>query len=123
LASADTLKNILAESKTNNSAIIRVEKLSLSFGGVRALTDISIDVKENEILAIIGPNGAGKTCLLNCISGFYRPQQGEIFYRDERITRKRPTPLPSSDWPAHSRTSSFIQAFLRWITSWQPGMF
>jgi branched-chain amino acid transport system ATP-binding protein len=90
LASADILKNIPAENKTNNSVIIRVENLSLSFGGVKALTDISIDVKENEILAIIGPNGAGKTCLLNCISGFYRPQQGEIFYRDERITRKRP---------------------------------
>jgi branched-chain amino acid transport system ATP-binding protein len=67
-----------------------VENLSLSFGGVKALSDVSVDVRENEILAVIGPNGAGKTCLLNCISGFYRPQKGDIFYRDQRITRKRP---------------------------------
>jgi branched-chain amino acid transport system ATP-binding protein len=90
VASTDTLENNTAGSATAGSAIIRIENLSLSFGGVKALTDISVDVKENEILAIIGPNGAGKTCLLNCISGFYRPQKGEIFYHDQRITRKRP---------------------------------
>jgi branched-chain amino acid transport system ATP-binding protein len=49
---------------------IKIENLSLSFGGVKALTDIDIEVKDKEILAIIGPNGAGKTCKLNCISGF-----------------------------------------------------
>ena len=59
---------------------MRIENLSLSFGGVKALIDISLDIKDNEILAIIGPNGAGKTCLLNCISGFYKPQKGEIYY-------------------------------------------
>jgi branched-chain amino acid transport system ATP-binding protein len=90
LDSTDTLENNTAGSATAGSAIIRIENLSLSFGGVKALTDISVGVKENEILAIIGPNGAGKTCLLNCISGFYRPQKGEIFYHDQRITRKRP---------------------------------
>ena len=62
----------------------------MSFGGVKALTDISIDVKEGEILAIIGPNGAGKTCVLNCLNGFYKPQKGEIFLGDKRITRIRP---------------------------------
>ena len=69
---------------------IRIENLSLSFGGVKALTDVSLDVRENEILAIIGPNGAGKTCLLNCISGFYKPQKGEIYFEDRRITSIRP---------------------------------
>jgi branched-chain amino acid transport system ATP-binding protein len=69
---------------------IRVENLSLSFGGVKALTDVSIDIRENEILAIIGPNGAGKTCVLNCINGFYKPQKGEIYFEDKRITRIRP---------------------------------
>jgi branched-chain amino acid transport system ATP-binding protein len=69
---------------------IRIENLSLSFGGVKALTDISIDIKEHEILAIIGPNGAGKTCVLNCINGFYKPGQGEIYFEDQRITRIRP---------------------------------
>ena len=74
----------------DNQAKIHIESLSLSFGGVKALIDVSLDVKDNEILAIIGPNGAGKTCLLNCISGFYKPQQGEIYYESQRITRTRP---------------------------------
>ncbi len=75
-----------AESKNK----IRIENLFLSFGGVKALTDVSIDIKAGEILAIIGPNGAGKTCVLNCINGFYKPQRGEIYFEDQRITRIRP---------------------------------
>ena len=58
---------------------MHIDSLSLSFGGVRALTEVSLDIRDNEILAIIGPNGAGKTALLNCINGFYKPQKGEIF--------------------------------------------
>jgi len=73
-----------------NQTKIQIKNLSLSFGGVRALTDISVDIRENEILAIIGPNGAGKTCLLNCINGFYKPQEGEIYYEGRNITRIRP---------------------------------
>jgi branched-chain amino acid transport system ATP-binding protein len=69
---------------------LRIDSLSLSFGGVKAISDLSLDVRDNEILAIIGPNGAGKTALLNCISGFYKPQKGEIHYDGRRITRMRP---------------------------------
>jgi branched-chain amino acid transport system ATP-binding protein len=69
---------------------LRIENLSLSFGGVRALIDLSLDIRDGEILAIIGPNGAGKTCILNCINGFYKPQKGEITYNGQRITRMRP---------------------------------
>ena len=69
---------------------LRVENLSLSFGGIQALSDINVDIRDNEILAIIGPNGAGKTCLLNCLNGFYKPQKGEIFFEGQRITRIRP---------------------------------
>jgi len=69
---------------------LRIENLSLSFGGVRALVEVSFDIRDKEILAIIGPNGAGKTCLLNCISGFYKPQAGEIYYEGQKITRMRP---------------------------------
>jgi branched-chain amino acid transport system ATP-binding protein len=69
---------------------IKIEHLSLAFGGVKALTDIDIDIRDKEILAIIGPNGAGKTCILNCINGFYKPQAGEIFFEGKRITRIRP---------------------------------
>ena len=69
---------------------IQVRNLSLSFKGVKALNDVSFDIKDNEILAIIGPNGAGKTCLLNCINGFYKPQKGEIYFEGQRITGIRP---------------------------------
>jgi len=70
---------------TEKETVLSVRDLSLSFGGVRALTDISLDIHKNEILAIIGPNGAGKTCLLNCINGFYKPQKGEIRYNGRKI--------------------------------------
>jgi len=63
-----------------------IDDVSLSFGGVSALNDVTVEIKENEILAIIGPNGAGKTCLFNCITGFYHPQQGRIIYEGIDIT-------------------------------------
>jgi branched-chain amino acid transport system ATP-binding protein len=69
---------------------LRIENLTLRFGGVAALTDVNLEVRNNEILAIIGPNGAGKTALLNCINGFYKPQQGEIYYAGKKIARMRP---------------------------------
>jgi len=61
--------------------VLEVSHISLSFGGVKALTDISFDIREHEIRAIIGPNGAGKSSMLNCINGVYQPQQGSITYR------------------------------------------
>ena len=66
--------------ETDRQVKLRIDNLSLSFGGVRALIEVSMDVRDNEILAIIGPNGAGKTALLNCINGFYEPQKGESYY-------------------------------------------
>jgi branched-chain amino acid transport system ATP-binding protein len=76
-----------------NRVKLRIENLSLNFGGVAALTDINLEVREKEILAVIGPNGAGKTALLNCINGFYKPQKGEIYFEGRRITRLRPDRL------------------------------
>jgi branched-chain amino acid transport system ATP-binding protein len=61
--------------------VLKLDSISLSFGGVKALTDISFDVREHEIRAIIGPNGAGKSSMLNVINGVYRPQQGTITFR------------------------------------------
>ena len=72
---------------------LRIESVQLNFGGVTALLDINLEVRQSEILAIIGPNGAGKTSLLNCISGLYHPQRGSITYvnhREHEITRMRP---------------------------------
>ena len=63
--------------------ILRLENISLAFGGVKALTDISFDVREHEIRAIIGPNGAGKSSMLNVINGVYRPQHGTIAFHGE----------------------------------------
>ena len=60
--------------------ILSVNNISLSFGGVKALTDISFDILEGEIRAIIGPNGAGKSSMLNVINGFYHPQEGEVWF-------------------------------------------
>jgi branched-chain amino acid transport system ATP-binding protein len=66
--------------------ILDVQNISLSFGGVKALTDISFDVREHEVRAIIGPNGAGKSSMLNCINGVYQPQQGSITFRGQTFT-------------------------------------
>jgi branched-chain amino acid transport system ATP-binding protein len=85
-----TVADLKKPTSVDKKVKIRIENLSLSFGGVKALSDVSIDIKEQEILAIIGPNGAGKTCILNCINGFYKPRQGEIYFEANRITRIRP---------------------------------
>jgi branched-chain amino acid transport system ATP-binding protein len=84
------LKKPASSQVAEKPTVIKIEHLYLSFGGVKALTDINIDIKAGEILAIIGPNGAGKTCVLNCINGFYKPQKGNIFFGDKNITRIRP---------------------------------
>ncbi len=70
--------------------ILSVDNISLGFGGVKALTDVSVAVHEHEIMAIIGPNGAGKTSLLNCINGVYRAQEGSITFKGQTRTRMRP---------------------------------
>jgi branched-chain amino acid transport system ATP-binding protein len=66
---------------------LQVERVSLSFGGTTVLSEISFGVRKGEIRAIIGPNGAGKTSMLNCISGFYRPQSGQITFGQNDLTR------------------------------------
>jgi branched-chain amino acid transport system ATP-binding protein len=63
-----------------------VESLTLQFGGITALNKIDLRVHTGELIAVIGPNGAGKTSLLNCITGYYKPQQGQIFFNGEEIT-------------------------------------
>jgi branched-chain amino acid transport system ATP-binding protein len=70
--------------------LLSVEGVSLAFGGVKALTDVSFDVRKGEIRAIIGPNGAGKTSMLNVINGFYHPNHGSITFKGQTRTRMRP---------------------------------
>jgi len=65
---------------------LKVEDLWLNFGRIQALAGVTFSIDKIELLGIIGPNGAGKTCILNCISGFYRPQKGRVFWRGRDIT-------------------------------------
>src|SRR5579864_5090997 len=76
--------------KQIGAPILRADRVSLSFGGVKALTDISLEIRAHEILAIIGPNGAGKTSMLNVINGFYHPQRGTITWKGEKRRQMRP---------------------------------
>ena len=69
--------------------LLEVEDISLSFGGVKAIEDVSFDVREHEIRAIIGPNGAGKSSMINCINGFYHPQQGSITFKGVKRRQMR----------------------------------
>jgi branched-chain amino acid transport system ATP-binding protein len=70
--------------------VLEVKNISLSFGGVKAITDSSFSVLEHEIKAIIGPNGAGKSSLLNCINGIYQPQEGSIAFKGEVLEKITP---------------------------------
>jgi branched-chain amino acid transport system ATP-binding protein len=85
---SDSSEGIVQRSKAE--ILLSVENVSLSFGGVKAIRDVSFDIRKGEVRAIIGPNGAGKTSMLNCINGFYHPQQGCITYKGERRARMRP---------------------------------
>ncbi len=70
--------------------VLDVQNISLAFGGVKALTDISFNVREHEVQAIIGPNGAGKSSMLNCINGVYQPQAGQITLRGRSFKQMSP---------------------------------
>ncbi len=85
-AMTDPVAPAATDSRKIGDVILDVKNISLSFGGVKALTDISFDVREHEIRAIIGPNGAGKSSMLNCINGVYTPQQGSITFRGQTFS-------------------------------------
>ena len=76
--------------KQIGETLLKADGITLSFGGVKALTDISVDIRRHEILAIIGPNGAGKTSMLTVINGFYHPQSGTMTWKGETRRRMRP---------------------------------
>ncbi|MBI1206123.1 MAG: ATP-binding cassette domain-containing protein [Azospirillum sp.] len=90
MAALDQAETPDADTREIGDVLLRVDRISLYFGGVRALNNISFEVREHEILAIIGPNGAGKSSMLNVINGFYHPQEGTITYRGKTRSRMRP---------------------------------
>ena len=77
---------MISRREENKKAELEIKSLHLSFGGVTAVKDVDLNVHTGELMAIIGPNGAGKTSLLNCITGFYRPQKGRIIFNGTDIT-------------------------------------
>jgi branched-chain amino acid transport system ATP-binding protein len=76
-------------------AKLKIEDVTLTFGGLAALSNVNIDIEPGLITSIIGPNGAGKTSLLNCISGFYHPTSGEIYYREKSLSKASPHQVSS----------------------------
>lgn len=91
-----------------NEVQLRTENICLRFGVVKALDEVSVDVRRGEILAIIGPNGAGKTCMFNVINGFYRPQEGKVYFEGQDITRLPPYKIAEL---GISRTFQAIQLY------------
>ena len=87
---ADVKPKPIASAIEMGDVLLAVEKVSLAFGGVRAIRGVSFDIRKGEIRAIIGPNGAGKTSMLNVINGFYHPQEGTITYKGKRRHDMRP---------------------------------
>ena len=87
---ADAEGHVTADGRKIGAVVMEMKNITLRFGGVEAIKDISFDIREGEIRAIIGPNGAGKSSMLNVISGFYHPQDGEVWYRGERRPPMKP---------------------------------
>ena len=81
---------VTAPARGQGEVILDLQNISLRFGGVKALTDISFNVREHEIRSIIGPNGAGKSSMLNVINGVYHPQEGRIHFRGEERRKMEP---------------------------------
>ena len=85
----------MAVTETDKDHLLKIEGLSLAFGGVQVLTGITLSVKQGDIFSIIGPNGAGKTSLLNCINMHYRPQAGGIVFDGRELNRLKPHAVAS----------------------------
>jgi branched-chain amino acid transport system ATP-binding protein len=82
--------NAAASDVAAGEVLLSVENVSLAFGGVKAISDVSFDIRKGEIRAIIGPNGAGKTSMLNVINGFYHPQHGRITFKGKTRSQMKP---------------------------------
>ncbi len=88
--SAQAESYVTADGRTIGGVVMEMKNITLRFGGVVAIENISFDIREGEIRAIIGPNGAGKSSMLNVISGFYRPQEGEVWFHGEKRAPMKP---------------------------------
>ena len=87
---SNTEEYVTEDGRTIGGVVMEMKNITLRFGGVTAIKDITFDIREGEIRAIIGPNGAGKSSMLNVVSGFYVPQEGEVFFRGEKRPPLKP---------------------------------
>ena len=94
----------------DNSVVIRVEKICKSFGGLQVLFDVDLEVRERELVGLIGPNGAGKSTLFNVMTSFYRPDSGEIYLMDKRLTGLAPQKICRM---GIARTFQLVKTFLK----------
>ena len=83
----------MANNETNRTSVLRTEHLCIQFGGLKAVDDVNLDIKEGELYGLIGPNGAGKTTVFNLLTGVYKPTAGRIFLGDEELTGKAPAEI------------------------------
>ena len=90
-AAVDSVAEPAGASQFASAPILEVKDLAVSFGGIKAVNGLTFSVHEGEIVSVIGPNGAGKTSAFNCISGFYRPNQGSVVFDGSPITRNKPS--------------------------------
>jgi branched-chain amino acid transport system ATP-binding protein len=103
-----TLTGTGADVATERDVVVRVQNITKTFGGIRAVDDVSFDIFDGEILGVIGPNGCGKTTLFNCILGQYRPDKGRIELHGRPITRWRPHQRAKAGL---ARTFQLLQVF------------
>ena len=97
-------------------AALEVTKLGISFGGLRAVDDVSMRIEKGSLVGLIGPNGAGKTTVFNMLTGVYRPTDGGIRLEGENLVGKKPLRSTGSAWRGRSRISAFFPAVRRWTT-------
>jgi branched-chain amino acid transport system ATP-binding protein len=90
LGERDRVRGKVAQLEMSNEIFLRVKGVTKSFGGVMAVKDMSFEIARGEILGVIGPNGSGKTTLVNLITGFVKPDSGEVFFRNKKITGLQP---------------------------------
>src|SRR5260370_8725622 len=96
--------------RRSGETILEADRISLAFGGVQALQEVSLEIRRHEILALIGPNGAGKTSLFNVINGFYHPQRGTLRWKGESRRRIRPSAAAPPATPPPSPNVSLFPA-------------
>ena len=93
MSAASTLASAAVATTPNGSAALACIRIDKSFGGITALADCSLEVRTGSITSLIGPNGSGKTTLFNCMTGFYRPERGQVYVRGVPVVGKRPSDI------------------------------